>query len=248
MKSPNERQNGMVAILDALGATDFGEPEIQRFMISRDLVLQALREKAEIVFSNVDPEAIATFTLNDTVIITLITDGDPQLKDAEAFFKILRRFIADSLTNNILFRGAVSIGTFYLSKSTHTVMGQAVTDAAPWYEMADWIGVHATPRSNLIIEDWQDQLGERRSNFIVDWDVPLVNGRILRTKVVNWPRLFVLPHGPFRKKGKTPRQHLLNLLINHLEPKGTESKYINTLAFFDADVTRYAERHTKKRK
>lgn len=229
MRTPNKKQNGIVAILDALGASSFGDAEIKRFIDSRNFVLQALREKAEGLFSHIDPTAVTTFTFNDTVLIILKLKNGPDLKDTESFFSMLRRFIADSLINNILFRGAVAIGNFYVNKATNTVMGQAVTDAAAWYEQADWIGVHATPRTKLTIDCWLEEVKGQKNNVMVDWDVPLVNGQTLRTKAVNWPRVFLL-------RGNTPRQQLLTLLSSYSEPKGTESKFIHTLAFFDDDV------------
>lgn len=247
MRTLNERQTGIVAILDALGASGFGDTEIQRFMDSRDFVIQALREKAEGLFSYIDPEAVTTFTFNDTVLIVLKSNDDgPQLKDIESFFSMLRRFIADSLINNILFRGAVAIGTFYVNDKTNTVMGQAVTDTAAWYDQADWIGVHATPRTSLIIEGLMEEAETRKTSFIVDWDVPLINGHTLRTKTVNWPRVFMLPHSPLRRKGITPRERLLTLLSNYPEPRGTESKFTHTLAFFDDDINRFKVRRPKK--
>jgi hypothetical protein len=32
------------------------------------------------------------------------------------------------------------------------IMGEAVTDAAAWYERANWIGIHATPRASMLID------------------------------------------------------------------------------------------------
>jgi hypothetical protein len=124
-------------------------------------------------------------------------------------------------------------------------MGQAVTDAATWYTQADWIGVHATPHTSLIIESWMEKKGKGKNNFIVDWNVPLINGRVLRAKTVNWPRLFLLPNSPLCQEGETPRQRLLMLLSKYPQPRGTETKYANTVAFFDNDVDRFRLRKLK---
>src|SRR5437660_1448653 len=40
MRTPSEREHGIVAILDALGAATYGDTEIKRFIDSRRLVLQ----------------------------------------------------------------------------------------------------------------------------------------------------------------------------------------------------------------
>lgn len=248
MSLPDERQNGVVAVLDALGASSFGDKEIRRFMKSRDFVLNALKGKAEgSLFGQINQKSVTTFTFNDTVLIVLKSNiNGPQLKDVESFFSMLRRFIADSLVNNILFRGSVAIGTFYVNNKTNTVMGQAVTDAAAWFTQADWIGVHATPHTSLIMEGWIERSGVRKNNLVVDWDVPLVNGHTLRSKTVNWPRVFLLPNSPLCQEGETPRQRLLTLLSKHPQPRGVESKYSNTVAFFDDDVKRLKTKSPKK--
>lgn len=239
MKTPTERQNGIIAVLDALGAASYGDAEVRRFMRSRDLVLQALNEKAEELYGNVDPEAVTTFTFNDTVLIVLKSSDGPSLNDAGPFFSMLRKFIADSFVNNILFRGSVSIGSFYVNNQTNTVMGQAVTDAAAWYEQADWIGVHTTPRASLIIEGWLEGAKSRREHLLVDWEIPLHGGRTIQAKAVNWPRIFSVPKMSPCAKGEPPRKKLLEMLSSHSVPIGVEAKFANTLSFFDEDLKRY---------
>ena len=45
--SPKHPAQGLVAILDALGAATYSESEIERFLESRELVLDRLNERAE---------------------------------------------------------------------------------------------------------------------------------------------------------------------------------------------------------
>src|SRR5881628_2187217 len=107
---------------------------------------------------------ITTFTFNDTVLIILRTGAkEPTLRNISSFFTILRKFFVDSLAHQILFRGAISIGTYYVNDDTNIVMGQAVTDAAAWYDKADWIGVHATPRATLLIQRHLERDGQTKS-------------------------------------------------------------------------------------
>src|SRR5688500_8816444 len=124
MVSPPPTQRGLVAILDALGAADFAERDIERFMKSRDLVLELLSEKAERVLGRIVKTQLATFTFNDTVVIVYRTDTPPTLGDVQAFFTLLRKFAVDSLANRILFRGAIAIGTFRMSEETNTILGE----------------------------------------------------------------------------------------------------------------------------
>src|ERR1700733_2664089 len=108
MKSPKAKQHGMVAILDALGAASYSDPEIERFMRSREIALRLLDEKMEDVSRVVDADRLETFTFNDTIVIVLKTGtAPPDLEEIVVFFSILRKFLVDSLANNILFRGSL---------------------------------------------------------------------------------------------------------------------------------------------
>jgi len=141
MRTPSEREHGIVAILDALGAATYGDTEIKSFIDSRRRVLQLLTEKALDVFGQIGADMITTFTFNDTILIVLRTgQQEPRLEQISDFFTIMRKFLVDSLANRILFRRSIAIGSFYANEETNTVMGPAVTDAASWYDQSrvDW--------------------------------------------------------------------------------------------------------------
>ena len=112
MRSPHEQQQGMVAILDALGAASYTDQEIERFLDSRALVLGSLNQKAEAILGEVQADMISTFTFNDTVLIVLKLDRHPKPRDVGAFFTLMRKFLIDSLVNRILFRGLFRLGPF----------------------------------------------------------------------------------------------------------------------------------------
>lgn len=237
MRTPSDFEHGIVAILDALGTASYQEPEVRRFVDSRRHVLDLLTEKAEGVLGEIRAQMIATFTFNDTILIILRTgEREPRLKQISAFFTILRKFLVDSLTHKILFRGSIAIGTFYVNDETNTVMGPAVTDAAAWYDKADWVGVHATPRANLVIERWLEHESATKGNVMLDYDVPLKQGGIVRTKVVNWPKVFFVESITPCVDGTEPKEKLLEFLTQHQVPWGTESKFYNTTTFFDHAV------------
>jgi hypothetical protein len=234
MRTPSEREHGIVAILDALGAASFGDAEIKRFIDSRQVVLQLLNQKAEDVFGEIREPMITTFTFNDTILIVLRTgDQEPRLKQISDFFTIMRKFLVDSLANRILFRGSIAIGSFYANDETNTVMGPVVTDAAAWYDKAEWIGAHATPRSTLVIQRWLEHNDKTRAHVMLDYDVPLKGGTVVRTKAVNWPKVFFIDTISPCEGRIEPKEKLLEFLTQHQVPWGTESKFYNTVAFFD---------------
>jgi hypothetical protein len=223
---------GLVAILDALGAAAYSEIEIEQFLKSRQTVLDLLNQKLEGVTGRISTDRLKIFTFNDTIVIVFLTAASATLSDVEAFCKLLRKFMIDSFRHRILFRGSISAGAFYgVDDESNTVMGPAISDAASWYERADWIGIHATPHATIIIDALLEGSGQDIEHVMIDYDVPLRDQRV-RLKAVNWPKGFwvkgVKPEGP--QKG---RAALLSFLSQHPVPVGTESKYRHALDFFD---------------
>lgn len=229
-----EKQNGIVAILDALGAAAYTDDEVMQFLKSREITLNSLDPKIADVGHRIDAEQLEFFTFNDTILIFLKTGPvPPSLEEIVAFVGILRTFLVKSLENHILFRGAWAIGTFYADSPSNTVMGQAITDAAAWYDKADWIGIHATPRTSMIVQRWIEKSSNPRTHLMPDYQIPLKGGASIFAKAVNWPKIFLLANATPCKEGQSPREKLLELLVAHPVPIGTESKYANAMKFFD---------------
>lgn len=235
---------GIVAILDALGAATYSNVEIKRFLRSRELVIGLLNQKAEYVLTGITERMITTFTFNDTVIIILRTGrSEPKINDILNFFYIIRKFLVDSLEHRILFRGSIAVGSFYVNQQANTVMGEAVSDAAAWYDKAEWIGVHTTPKTTMIIQRLLESSLISKSYLIVNYDVPIKGGIKVKAKAVNWPKVFFIDSITPCSSEEKPREKLLEFLTLHQVPKGTEQKYFNTIEFFD-----FAAEQIKKRK
>lgn len=233
-KTPIQSELGIVAILDALGAATYSDVEIKRFLRSKELVIGLLNQKAENVLTGITESMITTFTFNDTVIIILRTgSSEPKLKDIINFFYIIRKFLVDSLEHRILFRGSIAVGNFYVNQKANTVMGEAVSDAAAWYDKAEWIGVHTTPKATMIIQRLLESSLTSKSYLIVNYDVPIKGGIKVKAKAVNWPKIFFIDSITPCSSEEKPREKLLEFLTFHQVPKGTEQKYFNTIDFFD---------------
>lgn len=242
-------ENGIIAILDALGAATYSDVEIKRFLRSREIVIELLNQQAEDVLPDVTEHMITTFTFNDTVLIILKTQtSEPSLKDISKFFTIMRKFLVDSLQHRILFRGSISIGSFYVNESTNTVMGEAVIDAAAWYDKAEWIGVHATPKATMLIQRQLERFQSSRPHLFVDYDVPLKRAERIKAIAVNWPKVFFADLISPCASDETPREKLLEFLTQHRVPKGTEQKFFNTLQFYDvaAEQIEKMQKQTKR--
>jgi hypothetical protein len=155
------------------------------------------------------------------------------LADIENFAFRLRAFMLHSLENRLLFRGSLSIGDFRLvDDATNTVMGTAVSDAAAWYDKADWIGIAATPHATMLIQSLVELEGRSIDHVLVNYDVPLRGGSKQDAKSINWPKAFYVKSLRPKLPGSA-RSILLSFLAAHRVPLGTESKYANSIAFFD---------------
>ena len=243
-----EQQQGLIAILDALGAANYSDREISQFLKSRELVLGLLHRKAnaKAVRGDIDASLVSTFTFNDTVLVVYRTQRPAILDDVEHFCLLLRKFAVDSLAQGILFRGSVSVGNFYVDDDSNTVMGTAVTDAAAWYDAADWIGINATPHATLVVQALLEQGHGDIGHLLVDYPIPLKDRSVLVLKAVNWPKAFFVRGLRPVNDDEDPRAKCLSLLAQHKVPKGTESKHFNTVAFFDHCVALWLEQRKKK--
>jgi len=239
-----QKEQGLIAILDALGAANYSEEKIGHFLESRELLLKELRIKAKSI--RVDFDKLSTFTFNDTVLIVYRTHERATLQDVKGFGELLRRFAVKSLEHGILFRGSIAIGQFYLNEETNTVMGDAVSDAAAWYDRADWVGIAATPQATLLIQSLVEQAGDNIERLMVDYSVPFKDNETLDLKAVNWPRAFFVRGMTPCAQGEKKRAKCLALLSAHGVPRGAEGKHFNTMDFFDKCATEYRAERRKK--
>ena len=230
-----QQKQGLIAILDALGAANYSDEQIAQFLRSRQVVLTLLANNAELkaLSGFVLPGRVTTFTFNDTVLIVYGTDAMPTFDDVHHFCILLRRFQVDSLLHGILFRGSLSVGKFHVDDESNTVMGAAVTDAAAWYDRAEWVGINATPYASLYVQSLLDQNGGDLDHLLVNWNVPIKEKGSRLLKALNWPKVFVAPNITPCAPGENHRAKCATLLSVHGVPSGTELKYTNTMEYYD---------------
>lgn len=243
MKIPITRKKayGIIAILDALGASTFRSDEIDNFLKARERTLRRLiqrlnrpRRAKQNTSKNWKPEQFSFFTFNDTILMAFRADqrglSDQQIN---YFFRLVRQLFVDSLGSGILFRGACATCSFLVDEATNTILGEAVSDAAGWYDKADWIGLITTPRTTLHLRE-RIEASPKRTFRCRDYSVPMRNGQPVLLKALDWRN--ALSDSPFKSElaGQSERKWFLHCLASHSFPHGTESKYFNSLAFFDA--------------
>ncbi len=228
---------GITVMLDALGVSKYGIKEAERFIIKRDELLINLRTMEENIKKqkrqyNYPDAQILTF--GDSIIIMWDTNKDDIINILPVVAEWLRATICWGVKNEILLRGCVSIGDYIADDNS--AVGPAIADAAAWCDAADWFGVILTPKCQYYLESLiEDAEHNNNSPFhkaeFEQWfhkyEVPLKN-TTKRLWVISWP--YYTLNRPFSEE--TPLGYLVKALMRFPIPKGTESKYENSVNFF----------------
>lgn len=232
---------GIVALMDALGARTMSIQSSEEYLESITFLKGKIQSIYQIALeASSDPSALDTLAelkprfFGDSILMTY------QVQDEELLIDYLRKLVATlncfvpiAIERGILFRGAISIGC-YLEKQ-NVALGPAVTDAANWYEKADFIGIIATPSASHHIKAAftkkfdPDALDCPPGRFLVTYDVPLSDGETLGTYALNWPDAASVIYGAMSEQPLLP--WFYDRIKNFSVPPGTETKYANTEAF-----------------
>lgn len=226
---------GFVAILDVLGASSYSIEESVMFLEKRNALFEKLKNvqnKLMNPLQGVPQPEVAVF--GDTFVFTWAVGKEQSLKLLPGVALWLQAAIKHSLGDKLFLRGAFSIGSYIFKDAT--VLGPAVSDAASWYQEADWFGVILTPSCQFYLVTFLEHASQEPQlkeftfdNLFVRYPVPLKNGANRDMWTIAWPH-------DFWKKGDSvlnAKAMFASLLIDIPIPKGTENKYQNSSEFFE---------------
>src|SRR5688572_17006824 len=190
----------------------FSLPEAIEFVRLRDSIMQFTAQVVETGLPGLDKTRLKTFTFNDTILYAYEPSAGVTLVEIERFCHVLRVAETRSIVERYPFRGAFAVGEYFVGDS-RTVLGPAVSDAASWFEAADWIGIHATPHASMFIQSLLEQSpGSKLDHVLLDHEVPLTKDRPKqKRKAVNWPKGFYI-NGVRPPGGGTTRGLVLTAL------------------------------------
>ncbi|MBA3023421.1 MAG: hypothetical protein FP821_05930 [Sideroxydans sp.] len=226
------KKYGIVILMDALGARQYSEDKIKRFLQARSRLNSMLAHQASSLKSAnraIPPPKPVTFTFGDTLVVVCeLRVTKYRAAQIYAMLMLMQNYLFHSMEEGIVFRGAFSIGTYIDDAASNTVMGEALIDAASWYEKSDWFGLASTPRTNSVLE----LLFYEAKSFLVDpmfviqYPVPMKDGRAIDLYTVSWAGRF------FHNKTKHPEKTFIDAIQKLPVPLGTESKHINSKKYF----------------
>ncbi len=250
--------SGIVVMMDALGVADKTIKLADDFYDKKENILketQAEYEQLSKGANELKSDTSQTITFADNVIITwnlkeLNIEEESQKVNPDDLIQYLpsaslwiQIFFKHSLKNNILFRGAISIGT-YVTRGTSTILGPAIGEASQWYEKADWMGVIATPSTSITISYLDNVFFQNREkntsnqkleHYFVQYDVPCKDKK-RKLWTVSWPMVYQKKEAnlaPEQEKKRQLSTEFLEKFYPNNIPTNTEEKYFNTILFFD---------------
>jgi hypothetical protein len=182
----------------------------------------------------------------DTIVICWPISQETELSQESKIWKIfpwittlLQRLFILGLERGILLRGSISVGEYLFEENC--ILGPAISDAHVWSQEADWFGIILTPHCRIYLTNILENDVERKTFaesplaffaqnelICVEYPVPLHQGE-KKLFALSWPIHFLSEGEGSKKSGLVM---LANCLLDKQIPKGTESKYENSINFF----------------
>jgi hypothetical protein len=225
-----KKRYGIVVLLDALGASSYSDDKIKKFLSARTKLNEILANQAKVLGNLGEMKMPNTYTFGDTLIVTIELRSRKKItRHIYGTIFLMQNYLYYSLEEGILLRGAFSIGSYIDDNASNTVMGEAISDAASWYEKTDWIGLSSTPKTNNILEYHFENHKLNEPMFIHYYPVPMKDGREINLYTISWAGRFFQD----LEETSNPKKKFLELLKDQLIPPGTESKFENTKKYFN---------------
>jgi hypothetical protein len=243
-------KQGLICILDILGTKGiWSELNIEKYF---DGVRQAEEEllklkKRVIEFPDQIPFELDFLSFSDTLVVTLVKTIDDEENDPYLFYELIPGFsqlilgiFQSYFAGNFFLRGAISFGQ--IEKRGSHFVGQAVDDAAEYFELPDMIGVCLTPKATMAMDyaiDWNTKFNNVKADaFVVKYKTPLKTKQIVDLYQIDWVKHFVeLAKG---NPGISPINSLRSFLCQRNVPSVALSKFTNTLQFFETLSNNYS--------
>jgi hypothetical protein len=211
-----------------------------QFLKSRSVIQKALNDKIQdaIDARGIHKPQIALF--NDTIVVAIKCDANSKSEETAiaAMGTIARKVIVDGIARKILYRGAIGVGQYFDDLKNNTIIGEAVSDAAAWYESYDMIGCILTPRTELVLRSHRYASLSSPAGLFIEFKVPTKEMRT-RMLCVNWPRaLYNAQLRPEGCKTTLEAEFLYTKFGGNPLPKYAECKIANSIEFFRASLQR----------
>lgn len=194
MSGPRSIRNrkGVVIFLDVLGSKAVADPakaisereDFIRYANERWVAFDHLAEH----FKSIGINTTKFYSFSDTIIIAMAKQDDTvdvgMIRDIGSSIGAIER---EAMERGIPYRGAVSVGSFAASDSMILILGEAVKEAAEYYELPNWIGISTAPSVSMMFREMSDE--EVENVGFIRYDIPLKNGIEKNGYALAWPTM-----------------------------------------------------------
>jgi len=209
--------SGVITFLDVLGWKGIytrEEAPLEKMVgLIGKITAAASRHKSEF--------SLEVRSISDTIVLysTNVT-ADKITAAVDTHGQVCAKAIAESIYANIPVRGATAVGEFEVRDNIY--VGKAIDEAASWYELADWIGVHLTPSAMFATDG--------NLSHWTTYEPPVKGMYRHRVPCVAWLDAWRETVPP----SQDPRKQLLSMFsdMGPITPDFA-MKFMNTLAYFD---------------
>lgn len=226
----SEKYVGIVVVLDVLGWKKIANPRLMKQYFD---LINRLRFKINDTYlrhtDQTDLLNVRISVLSDTVIICI--DGSYPYCELNIFGAI-NNFVAESLGNGIIYRGAISYGEYYINRLGNAFIGSPIYEALKLAEKTDWSGIIITDSlaSVLLENNSVDLLSEL--NIISYSSIPFKHGYNTMEHLVLYPDLKCLGYRISIKTVTELKSLYEKIMLIGKEPANL-LKYHNTCVFLD---------------
>lgn len=234
-------QQSLIAILDILGTKGAWNQGIidQYFQAIDDS--NAILEEARARFKKQSegvPIEVDFLSFSDTMVVTLMKTEKDEEKDPYFFDMFIGPFSQMILgifqvyfSKYFFMRGAISYGL--MDKRGNHFVGEAVDDAAEYFELPDIIGVCLTPKATIAMKSaivWNRKYFQKEiCDHLIMYKTPLKTKQEIDLYQVNWANHFF---ERAEEPGASSAEASLSRFLSHRNiPLVATNKYTNSLNF-----------------
>lgn len=216
---------GLVSYVDILGTKEFWtNSDSQNMPIKWNKLVKKFQKILEMTVKN---DVKTTFnSFSDTMIITLESKNINYL--LKKFGMAAWSMIPESIKLDMPIRGCFAIGKFF--HEGDFFVGDAITEAAKYYERPQWIGITASPSAHTKIEKWSKQ-DPSMFTYYHRYPIPLNRSFEQEAWAIKWPELHDITNS---YNGSS--EDILNLINEKLEnvtDVDVALKWRNTRKFYN---------------
>lgn len=228
-KQKIEKKIGLVSYIDVLGTKELwknSKPEAipkiwNKFTTEFHAMLKRTMKDKNVKLS--------FNSFSDTIIITVEYPDNIYL--LTKFGSAVWNAIVRSIELGIPIRGCFSLGSFY--HEGNFFIGEAITEAAEYYELPQWIGISASPSANLALERLSKQIPSTIYAYYHKCSIPLKNSIEQEAWAIKWPELYETKYINENDKNHPHIPDKINSQLEKTKDVSVALKWRNTKKFFD---------------